>query len=117
MGEYEGKTTDRLAEINLLNQRDYDALSEKEKSIYVRYSLPSILFANTDYNTSINDALVNLYWALPIVGKLSPFTNGTLGNAQSDFIEYVSKLNSIMASAQGAIETLKHLKKKLKKLD
>lgn len=116
LGEYEGETTDRLAEINLLNQNDYDALSEKDKAFYVRYSLPSILFANTEYNTSINDALVNLYWALPIIGKLSPFTNGTLGNAQSDFIEYVSKLNSIMASAQGAIATLKSLKRKAKKV-
>lgn len=116
IGEYEGKTTDRLSEINLIDSDTYEGLSDFEKSKYVKYSLPSILFAFTGYNSSINDALVDLYWSLPIVSKLSPFTNGTLGNAGSSFIDYVSQLNSIMASADGAISSLKGMRRALRKV-
>lgn len=116
IGDYEGKTTDELSEINLLNQSDYDALSEKDKAFYVKYSFPSILFANTGYNSSINDALVNLYWSLPIMGKLAPFTNGSLGRAQCNFIDFLGQINSIMATADDAISILTHLKKALRKV-
>jgi len=116
LGEYEGQTSDRLAEINLIDQKTYDSLSDLEKGNYVRYNLPSILFSNTGYNKSINDALVDLYWSLPVVSKLTPFTNGTLGNAASSFINYVAQLNSIMASANGAISTLKGMRRALRKV-
>ena len=116
LGEYEGQTSDRLAEINLIDKKTYDSLDALEKGTYVRYDLPSILFSQTGYNQAINDALVDLYWSLPAVSKLTPYTNGSLGNATSSFLDYVGQLNSIMATADGAISTLKGMRRALRKV-
>ena len=52
---------------------------------------------------------------LPIANKLTPFTNGSLGQFQADFINYLSQLNALLVAAIGVGNKIKSMRKALKK--
>lgn len=116
MGRYEGEYSDKVAEINLITQKEYDNLSEKTKKRYVKYNDLLSFLSGVDYNLTLNDCIVQLYWMLPIVHKLTPFTNGTLGHFQADFINMLAQINSLLSAAKNVNGKIKSIRKALKKV-
>lgn len=116
MAKYEGEYSDPLADIHLIKQKDYDNLTDDLRSKYVKYSDMLSRFMGVDYDLTLNDCIVQLYWMLPIVHKLTPFTNGTLGGFQTDFLSYLSQLNALFAAAEGIKDKLNGVRKALNKV-
>lgn len=116
IGEYEGEYTDPLADIKLISKKDYENMTDKIRRNHIKYNDLISYFLGVDTSTTLNDIIVQLYWLLPIAQKLTPFTNGSLGHFQADFINLLSQLNSLLVSAKSAGSKIKKIKKKLKKV-
>lgn len=115
IANYEKNNTDPLSNIKVLSKKEYDSLTDdlRRKHIKLNDQISNLL--GVDYNLTLNDCIVQLYWMLPIANKLTPFTNGTLGQFQSDFINYLSQLNALLVAANGVGNKIKSMRKALKK--
>jgi len=115
IGKYEKDNSDELNKIKLISEDEYNHLSDDIRKKHIKYNDLLSRYMGVDYTTTLNDCIVQLYWMLPIVHKLTPFTNGTLGKFQADFINYLSQLNALLTSANSLGKKIKKLKKPLKK--
>lgn len=116
ISKYEGENSDFLSSIHAINQDEYSRLPDDIRAKYVKYTDLVSRFLGVDYSLTLNDCIVQLYWMLPIVQKLTPFTNGTLGSFQSDFIVYLAQLNTLFAAGEGVKDQLDDIKKALNKV-
>ena len=116
IGEFEGINSDGLSNINLIDKKEYERLTEKQRSNYVRFDPWLNSYIGADVTKAINDCLIDLYWSLPIVKKLAPFTGGAIKFNGDTLLTYIGQLNSIMASAQNIGDQLKRIQKAASKV-
>lgn len=116
IAEYEKNYSDDLNKINTISRKEYESLPDELRNKYIKYSDLLTRIFGVDYNRTLNDCIVQLYWALPIADRLTPFTNGTLGTFQTDFINFIAQLNSLFASAGSVGDKIKSLQKPLNKV-
>ena len=116
IADYEKDYSDDLNKINTISKKEYESLTDEARSKYMKYTDLLNRIFGVDYNRTLSDCIVQLYWTLPIANKLIPFTNGTLGTLQTDFINYIAQLNTLIASAASVGDKIKSLQKPLNKV-
>lgn len=116
IANYEKDYSDDLNKINTISKKEYESLTDEARSKYIKYTDLLNRIFGVDYNRTLSDCIVQLYWTLPIANKLVPFTNGTLGNFQTDFINYIAQLNTLLTAADSVGDKIKSLRKPLNKV-
>ena len=117
IGKFEGNNSDKLTNITLVSEEQYKKLSKKQRSNYVRFDPWLHSYIGADVTKAINDCLVDLYWSLPIVKKLAPFTHGTFKFPnQTPFVETFAQLRSVIETAQTMGNTISRLQKAANKV-
>lgn len=108
IGSSQEKATDVLNNIKLIDRKTYEALTDTEKSLYVRYnpSLSSTVY--TQWLAQQNEFINYSNQLIPLIEKLSPLTGGsdTILEGQGPILDLLDLISSLVEETFSTLTSL-----------